>query len=140
MKGPAGRKTLEVLHNEFIGAQIMNRRRSRLGGVVIATLPVVLLSAPAPGQQDGFTLAGAIPNDVFAYLAERHNPEREFVRQYWGEVVDALKQCGIRQDALELIGSLLGEEQKAELARLEERAEQVLAGVDWEHLASKETA
>ncbi|MFQ5805107.1 MAG: tetratricopeptide repeat protein, partial [Phycisphaerae bacterium] len=118
----------------------MRMRGSYLSAGLVATLLVPSLSAPAHAIETRFTLAGAIPNDVFLCAAERPNPEREFLAQYWGEVFDALKQCGIGEDALELIGSLLGEEQKAEVARLKERASQLLAGVNWGQLGGKETA
>ena len=99
---------------------------------------VAALIAPAQVADDEFTLASAIPNDVFLYVAQRHNPEREFLDRYWGEVFEALAQSGIGEDLLDLLGSLLGAEQAAEVERLRERASQLLDGVDWEQLAGQE--
>jgi len=109
-----------------------------VGGVLVTALFVAALVGPAPGVEDGFTLAHAIPHDVFMYVAERHNPDREFREQYWGEVFEALAQSGVGDDLLELFGSLLGAKQTAEIERLKQRATQLLDGVDWEQLAARE--
>ena len=109
-----------------------------VGCALAAALVTSALNTPASVAEDGFTLARAVPNDVFFYVAERHNPEREFLERYWGEVFEALSQSGVDKDLLELIGSLFGAEQKAEFDRLKERASQLLAGVDWKQLAGKE--
>ncbi len=118
----------------------MNTSGIFAGGVLVTALFVAALVAPAPGVVDGFTLADAVPNDVFLYAAERHNPEREFREQYWGEVFEALAQSGVGDDLLDLFGSLLGAKQTAEIERLKQRASQLLDGVDWEQLAAKELA
>lgn len=99
------------------------------------------LIKPAPEAKHGFTLGRAIPDDVFMYIAERHNPERDFLDEYWGEVFQAAAQSGIGDDLLGLLRSGFGfsAEQKAEIERLKERASQLLAGVDWEQLEAKES-
>ena len=99
------------------------------------------LIKPAPEAKLGFTLGRAIPDDVFMYIAERHNPERDFLDEYWGEVFEAAAQSGIGDDLLGLLRSGFGfsAEQKAEIERLKERASQLLAGVDWEQLEAKES-
>jgi tetratricopeptide (TPR) repeat protein len=116
----------------------MNSRGSRLTGAMLAVLLAALLSAPVHIGDKQFTLADAVPDDVFVYTAVRHNPERGFLDRYWGEVFDALAQCGVGEDLLDLVSSLLGAEHKDEVARLKERASQLLAGVDWGQLAAKE--
>lgn len=119
----------------------MSPRGCCLAAGLVAALLVASWSAPAREGEEQFTLAGAIPNDVLLYAAERHNPEREFLSEYWGEVFDALRQSGVGDDLLELIGSLagFGAEQKAEVDRLKERASQLVAGVNWEQLGANET-
>jgi tetratricopeptide (TPR) repeat protein len=116
----------------------MNPRGSRLSGVAVALLLVASVAAPTYAADKPFTLAGAVPNDVFLCIAAQHNPEREFLENYWGEVFDALKHCGVGEDLLELIGSSLDAEQKAEVERLKQRASELLAGVDWEQLLGQE--
>ncbi len=118
----------------------MNTRGTSLAGGLAAVALAASLCAPVYLGNTQFTLARAVPNDVFIFATERHNPEREFLDQYWGDVFDALRQCGIDEDVVELIGSLLGAEHQAEIERLKERASQLLAGVDWGQLAGKEMA
>jgi len=116
----------------------MNARRFRVIGGLAAVVLAAALIAPAYAAEEQFTLTAAVPNDVFCCVAERHNPEREFLNQYWGEVIDALKECGIGDDLFGLLGSLMGEKEMARVEELKERASQLLAGVDWDQLTGGE--
>jgi tetratricopeptide (TPR) repeat protein len=116
----------------------MNARRFRVIGGLATVVFAVALIAPAYVAEEQFTLTAAIPNDVFFCAAERHNPEREFLCQYWGEVIDAFKKCGIGDDVFGLLGSLMGEKEMARVEELKERASQLLAGVDWDQLTGGE--
>lgn len=116
----------------------MNTRLSQITAPLVAALLVATAAAPAEAAEQKFTLARAVPNDVFLYVAGQDNPEHEFLDRYWGEVFDALAECGVVEDLMEVVGSFLGEEEMAEVERLKERASQLLAGVDWEQLASRE--
>ena len=116
----------------------MKARGLILGAVLVIGMGMTALLPPAPAPQSGFTLAGALPNDVFLYVARRHNPERQFLDDYWGEVCAALEKSGIGQDAMDLIGSVFGAKPAAEAVRLKERATQLMSGVDWEGLAGQE--
>lgn len=107
--------------------------------ILATALVAPVLMDPVPKAEEGFTLADITPNDVFLYVAERHSSEREFLDRYWGEVFEALWQSGVGGDLLDLLDSLLGADQKAEVERIKERAAQLLAGVDWKGLAVKET-
>ena len=118
----------------------MNKSGFCVGGVLATALCAATLIGPARVGQERFTLADAVPNDVFFYVAERHNPEREFLDNYWGEVFEALAQSGVGDDLVHLFGSVLGVKQTAEVERLKERASQLLDGVDWGQLAGKESA
>ncbi len=116
----------------------MNTLGSRLIGGALVALLLLAPSTSANAGERRFTLADAIPNDVFVYVAGQHNPERAFLDDYWGEVFDALKQCGVGADLMELIDSLLGAEQQAEVGRLKQRASDLWAGVDWDQLVGRE--
>lgn len=109
-------------------------------GILIVAL---LLAAPtdmARADQGGFTLARFVPDDVFLYAAERHNPERDFLRDYWGTVFEVLAQSGVDEDVIELFGSLLYREQPEQVERLKRRISELLAGVDWHDLVGHEFA
>ncbi len=111
-----------------------------VGGAFTTALVARALMAPVPVGDKEFTLAHAIPGDVFMYVGERNNPERKFVDDYWGEVLDAVQASGIGDDVMEMVGSLLDADQTAEMNRLKDRAKQLLDGVDWEALDGGESA
>ncbi len=96
------------------------------------------LLAPNAAAKGKSSLIGAVPDDVFICVAGRHNPERQFLCDYWDEVIDALKESGIGSDLMELIVSQLGEEQRAEVDRFKELAKKLLDGVDWDKLGGGE--
>ncbi|MGD2110925.1 MAG: hypothetical protein PVI86_16235, partial [Phycisphaerae bacterium] len=96
------------------------------------------LLAPTAVANDRFSLIRAVPDDVFLCTAGRHNAERAFLDAYWGEVFDALKASGIGGDIMELLGSQLGEEQRATIEEFKQRAMQLLEGVDWKSLGGGE--
>ena len=66
--------------------------------ILATALVAPVLVDPVPKAEEGFTLAGIVPNDVFLYVAERPSPEREFLDRYWGEIFEALGQSGIGGD------------------------------------------
>lgn len=96
------------------------------------------LPAPSAEAKGKSSLIGAVPDDVFICVAGRHNPERQFLCDYWDEVIDALKESGIGSDLMDLIVSQLGEEQRAEVDRFKELAKKLLDGVDWDKLGGGE--
>ena len=92
-----------------------------IGGSLVTAMVASALVTQVPGAQDGFTLARIIPNDVFMYVAEKSNPEREFIGRYWGEFFEALSQSGIGEDLLGLLGAPVGDERIAEVERVQRR-------------------
>lgn len=119
----------------------MNKRNRSGVMALVAVMVAVAFASPAALAKEGrFTLPGAVPEGVFLCVAERHNPERDFLTQYWGEVWETLKASGIGSDLMALISMGLDEDQQAEIDRLKERASQLLAGVDWGQLDAKEFA
>jgi len=107
--------------------------------VLSAAVSTGLPARPALAE-DEFTLASAVPEDVFLFMNAAHNPEREFLDKYWGEVLDALSASGIGTDAMELISSLIGEEGSGEFERIKTLATELIEGVDWEQLPAREFA
>ena len=84
---------------------------------------VGLFLCPAVSAKDAFPLAGAIPGDVFFCDVGHHNPERDFLEQYWGEVFAAFGESGITADLWSLIGSQLDDESQAEVDRFKEMSD-----------------
>ncbi len=127
----------------------MNRNTLLLVGMLVVALVATAFVMPSrtavPSSRaadDEFSFANVIPNDVFLYVSSMKNPDRAFLDQYWGEVFEALQESGIGEDVINLFSSLVGmgnDKVAAEVGRLRERALQLVAGVDWEMLAGRET-
>lgn len=113
-----------------------------IGGLSLrlpAALVVGLMLCPPAWAKDTFPLASAVPGDVFLCDVGRHNPERDFIDQYWGEVFAAVEESGLGGDLWALIGSLVGETQ-TEVERLKELGTKLLEGVDWGEFGGEEHA
>ncbi|MCH7870549.1 MAG: tetratricopeptide repeat protein [Planctomycetes bacterium] len=116
------------------------QRRRMTSMYVGCTAAVMIGMAAAASADDRFSLAKAIPDDVFIASVQRHNPEREFLEEYWAEVWDTLKKTGVIEDGLELILSALDDEQREEVNRIKERFTELIAGGDWKALTSGQVA
>jgi tetratricopeptide (TPR) repeat protein len=105
------------------------RKRS----IAVAILSVALTclnshAADPPG------IARAMPPDVFLFVSERYNQERDFLRAYWAEVFEALLQSGIGDDVFGLIAGFMDEPQRSEMERLKARLMDLARVVDWNAL------
>ena len=118
----------------------MNIGRRTACGLLSSWILLAAFLTPVQAEEGAFTLTRQIPADVFLYVGGRHNPERAFLEEYWGEVFTALKNSGIGDDLLELIGSMMDAGQKSEMERLKGLARDLIAGVDWSELGGGEFA
>ena len=114
-------------------ARLFNRRATSA-----AICLSVLLVSGVKARGDEFTLISAVPDDVFVCVAERGNAEREFVEQYWQEVISALCASGIGADLMGMVGGLMDGQDQGELDRLTELAERLYEGVEWGAMAGGE--
>lgn len=117
----------------------MKRNRSAQMWVLLfgAAVCAPALSVRAAEQPD-FSLTRVVPQDVFLCVSGRHNPEQAFVEKYWGDVFAAAKECGIGEDFMGLLGSMMGSEQMDEVNRLKARAQELFANIDWSALGDGE--
>ena len=117
----------------------MNKRRFCLITAACFALSTMTIPGLAEAGGNDFTLAAFVPDDVFLAIAERPNPKRAFVREYWDEIIAAARETGIASDVIEMIGSYLSDGQMEEVERATKLVEQLLAGVDWAALDAKES-
>ncbi len=113
----------------------------KICGACTAALVTVALMSPAMTTAhtgEAAPLAAAVPNDVFLYIAERKNPERKFLDDYWQDVMQALSDSGIGDDLMGMLGLAIGDDGTAEVERLKQRAMELLDGVDWDALNGQE--
>ncbi|MFH2000552.1 MAG: DUF3352 domain-containing protein [Planctomycetota bacterium] len=110
-------------------------------GILITALLAGAWIAPSNIPDDKFTLAHALPDDVFLYISQTNNPEHAFLDHYWGELFDTLVESGFPQEALGLLNSLISMENPKlveELERLKEEAFKLVKAVKWTELGGKE--
>ncbi len=98
--------------------------------------------APAVSSAEGlpasFSLGRYVPGDWWMYLHFVKNPEREWLDAKEREVWRALQNSGIDKDILSLIASVAGEEERAQVEGAIAKAHELLGGVQWDTLASRE--
>ncbi len=92
--------------------------------------------AHAAGARD--SLVRAVPADVFLCVSRQHNPEHEFLDNYWREVMDALAQANIGTDLMDLIAVHMDDAEREKFDRFKECAFDLYRSVDWEQLVSRE--
>lgn len=114
----------------------MYQKRNRAVTLALAAVLVLTTGETAcAGQKNkNADLADLVPDDVFLLTIEAPNPERDFLRSYWAEVGEALKQSGVGDDLRALLGSLINAEEQAEVDRIEARLRELFQGVDWQSL------
>ena len=108
--------------------------------VVAAVLLSGMVSGAAVAQTDfsKFPLTKAVPADVFITVAARHNPERQFLHDYWAEVHKAFMASGIIEDVWDLITDKVSDEQLDKIEDIRDRFTTLCAKVDWGELFGKE--
>ena len=89
------------------------------------TLPVAADTKPT------FTLGKAVPSDVYIYVHGTHNPEREYLDKYWGEVWSSFKKTGIIEDFHTMITSSAPPAEREQFDTFWKRAGELIDGVDW---------
>ncbi len=109
-----------------------------VGWMCAVSIGLTVPTAATAGE--GFSLTSAIPDDVFVLCAGQHNPERQFIDDYWSTVIEVLRQSGIEADLMDLIGSFGGQEQQAEAQKYKDLATELVKAVDWGQLVGRETA
>lgn len=84
------------------------RRRSFVLGVVVLLAAQVALAADRPRSLD---LRRAVPADAYLAIYGKHNPERDFQREYYQEVWKTVQETQIIERALKIVTSRVPEEE-----------------------------
>jgi tetratricopeptide (TPR) repeat protein len=95
---------------------------------------------PAAATEEAFPLTRAIPEDVFLVVAERYNPEQQFLRDHWATVWKEFQNSRIAPDLLALFLSAVPEEGRATLEQVWSRLREHTERVDWETLGKADFA
>jgi hypothetical protein len=113
---------------------------ARLSRRVACAALALLLPAPARGADASrFPLARAVPDDVYIMVAARHNPERDFLDQYWSRVFDAFARSGVCEEVWNLVSANIPEADADRAEDLADTFRKLLEGVRWGELFAKES-
>lgn len=85
-----------------------------------------------------FPLAKAIPDNVFIAVAERSNPERQFLDDYWAEVTQAFVDSGVLTDVWDVLSDYVPDENLDEFEDAAGRLCELSGEVDWGSIFGKE--
>lgn len=101
---------------------------------------VVLIPGPARAGElpKSFTLGQYVPGDYWMYVHTVHNPEAEFVYRHWDRVCTALMECGVGEELQKIILNVMDEEERAQFTAFCTRAAELIRGVNWGDLVSRE--
>ncbi len=114
---------------------------NRIGVKPSHVLIVCLLGTPvclSSERLEGFTLASAVPGDVFYVVGHRQDPAADFIDEYWCDVTKALADSGIAMDVFDLVTSHLSQSKADDVNTLRERASELIDSVSWTELGKKE--
>ncbi|MCA9251258.1 MAG: hypothetical protein R3E58_00895 [Phycisphaerae bacterium] len=117
---------------------MMKKRLSGLSATLFGCMMCASLVLPAQVSAAEFSLVRAVPDDVFLVIANTHNPEHEFLDEYWGEVKDAFMATGVCDDAMAMLGTLIDKDQMENVNRLKDKAQKLIDGVNWDDLGSRD--
>lgn len=109
-----------------------------------AACAVILVSCPGwvrGGElPESFTLGRYIPGDVWLYVHEAYNPERDFISAHWDRVWRAALDSGIDADIKNLIISGTADSNRASFEAKWDAARNALSAVPWDRLGRVEVA
>lgn len=107
-------------------------RALRLGcGAVVLLLATYAVAAP----QQAPDLRRAVPNDVFLVVYGKHNPERDFQREYYKEVWKTAQDSKIVERAAKIVTSRLSPDDVAKAKAVLAEIETAAAPIKLEELA-----
>ncbi|MCB9851524.1 MAG: hypothetical protein H6819_00390 [Phycisphaerales bacterium] len=106
---------------------------------ILAAIPAAIPArAVAETDFSKFGLSRAAPADAFITVAARGNPERDFLKEYWGGVSQAFWESGIVTDLWDMVTEEVPDENLAEIEELKERFTELCGKVGWDELFEKE--
>ncbi len=107
----------------------MSRGKRTVCALALALVPTAVLG----GERDNtFTLGAYIPGDVWLYLHEVRNPERDFICAHWDKVFEAAARSGIDGDIRQLFAEKIRDpEQRSEFESKWDKVWHAISNVPW---------
>jgi len=85
-----------------------------------------------------FPLAKAAPADAFLAISAKHNPERKFLDEYNGKVMEAFNDSGIMQDVWDLVIDIMPEEDAEKFEAIVDRFKTHVTAIEWSAMFGQE--
>lgn len=83
-------------------------------------------------QSRPVSLKQAAPTDAYLVVYGMHNPERDFQRAYYQEIMDTVKETKIVERVIEIVTAQMAEEDLAKAKSVFEEIRTAVAPIDWE--------
>lgn len=107
--------------------------------VPAAVLAGLLTAIPSVQAEERFGLSKAVPDGVFVYVHAVHNPERNAINERWAAIWKQVADARIQDDVRDTIRQLIpNEEDRSQFDKVWNQVTDLIAGVDWSNLVSKE--
>lgn len=103
--------------------------------LMLAMLPAAARGGTLP---ENFKLGAFVPGDAWMFVHVVTNPEAAFIEEHWAKVAAAFQEQNILGDLQDLLFSTLGAGQGEEAQKMIGSATELIKGVDWKELTSKE--
>lgn len=92
----------------------------------------VLGAAPRASATD---LREAVPSDVYLATYHRHNPERDYQKQYWDDVWNTVEQTRLFPKLMQLIEDRLPQDARQQFSDVRKSITDALEPVNWQAIA-----
>ena len=99
-----------------------------------ASLATLLVAAVGPAVAGD--LSDAIPPDTFLAIHGKHNPERDYQKEYYNEIWEAVEKSRIIERTVQIVQSRASEDDVAQLLAVRDALKAAVEPIQWEHLGN----
>ncbi|MEO1981558.1 MAG: hypothetical protein ABGZ24_13660, partial [Fuerstiella sp.] len=99
-----------------------------------ASLATLLVTAVGPAL--AADLSDAIPPDMFLAVYGKHNPERDYQREYYNDIWREVEKSRILERAVQMVQSQVAEDDVAQILAVRDTLRAAVEPIQWEHLAN----
>lgn len=100
--------------------------------VTLAALVLLAGSFGMAGSTAVADLRDAAPPDVFLAVHARHNPERDYQKQYYEDVWKTVQSTRILERVLQIVQSRLSEGDAQQFVEMRDRLREAVAPIEWD--------
>ncbi|MEO2020025.1 MAG: hypothetical protein ABGZ53_37310 [Fuerstiella sp.] len=98
-----------------------------------ASLATLLVAAVGPALAGD--LSDAIPPDMYLAIYGKHNPERDYQKEYYNDIWKAVEKSNILERAVRMVQSRVAEDDVAQILAVRDSLRAAVKPIQWEQLA-----